>query len=174
MNPNIDPDIFLQAMRRLAGAVSVITTGTGSDRTGFTATSVTSFSADPPRLLFCVNRASSSWSTLRDYRSFGVNILDSEHQDVADRFSGRQGEKGAERFRGQRWKTLVTGAPLLEGALAAIDCTIDDVIERHTHAIVIGRIEAVDLGRWSDPLLYWSGLYRTICDIETVPFSAVG
>ena len=173
MNPNIHPDVFLQAMRRWAGAVSVITTGAGVDRTGFTATSLTSFSADPPSLLFCINRNSSSWSTLRDYRSFGVNILDATQQVIADRFSGRNGEKGSERFLGQHWKTLVTGSPLLDGALAAIDCTVEDIIERHTHAIVIGRIEAVDLGRWSDPLLYWSGLYRTIRDVKTVPFSAV-
>jgi flavin reductase (DIM6/NTAB) family NADH-FMN oxidoreductase RutF len=63
---------------------------------------------------------------------------------------------------------------LLEGALAAIDCTVEEVIERHSHAIVIGRIEAVDLGNWSDPLLYWSGLYRTTRDLPSVPFAAVG
>lgn len=173
MNPSIDPSTFRQAMRRLAGGVSVITVGSGADRTGFTATSVTSFSAEPPRLLVCVNREASSWSTLTDYRSFGVNLLGAEQQDLADRFAGRSGEKGSARF-GARWKTLVTGAPLLEGALAAIDCTVEEVIERQSHAIVIGRIEAVDLGRWSDPLLYWSGVYRTIRDLEAVPFSAVG
>ena len=173
-NPSIDPSTFRQAMRRLAGGVSVITVGSGADRTGFTATSVTSFSAEPPRLLVCVNREGSSWSTLSDYRSFGVNLLGAEQQDLADRFSGRTGEKGSARFFGAPWKTLVTGAPLLEGALAAIDCTVEEVIERESHAIVIGRIEAVDLGRWSDPLLYWSGVYRTIRDLETVPFSAVG
>ena len=174
MNPSIDPSTFRQAMRRLAGGVSVITVGSGADRTGFTATSVTSFSAEPPRLLVCVNREASAWSTLTDYRSFGVNLLGAEQQDLADRFSGRTGERGSARFFGARWKTLVTGAPLLDGALAAIDCTVEEVIERQSHAIVIRRIEAVDLGRWSDPLLYWSGVYRTIRDLEAVPFSAVG
>ena len=174
MNPSIDPSTFRQAMRRLAGGVSLITVGSGADRTGFTATSVTSFSAEPPRLLVCVNREASSWATLADYGSFGVNLLAAEQQDLADRFAGRNGEKGPARFFGAKWKTLVTGAPVLEGALAAIDCTVEEVIERHSHAIVIGRIEVVDLGRWSDPLLYWSGVYRTIRDLEAVPFSAVG
>jgi len=63
---------------------------------------------------------------------------------------------------------------VLEGALASIGCSVEEVIERQFHAIVIGRIEAVDLGRWSDPLLYWSGVYRTIRDLKAVPFSAVG
>ncbi len=174
MNPSIDPSTFRQAMRRLAGGVGVVTVGSGADRTGFTATSVTSLSAEPPTVLVCINRNASSWSALSDYRSFGINLLNADQQPLADRFSGRTGEKGSARFFGARWKTLVTGAPLLEGALAAIDCTVEEVIERHSHAIVIGRIEAVELGRWSDPLLYWSGIYRTTRDLETVPFSAVG
>ena len=174
MNPAIDPTIFRQAMRRLAGGVGVITVGTGEDRTGLTATSVTALSAEPPRLLVCINRSASAWPLLTEYGSFGVNLLDSNQQDLADRFAGKSGEKGPARFTGTRWKSLVTGAPLLEGALAAIDCTVEEVIERHSHAIVIGRIEAVDLGNWSDPLLYWSGLYRTTRDLPSVPFAAVG
>ena len=174
MKPAIDPTIFRQAMRRLAGGVGVITVGTGEDRTGLTATSVTALSAEPPRLLVCINRTASAWPLLTEYGSFGVNLLDSNQQDLADRFAGKGGEKGPARFAGARWKSLVTGAPLLEGALAAIDCTVEEVIERHSHAIIIGRIEAVDLGNWSDPLLYWSGLYRTTRDLPSVPFSAVG
>ncbi len=174
MNPTIDPAAFRQAMRRLAGGVGLITVGTGDDRTGLTATSVTSLSADPPRLLVCINRSASAWPILKEYGAFGVNLLDANQQDLADRFAGKSGEKGAARFAGARWKSLVTGAPLLNGALAAIDCTIEEIIERHSHAIVIGRIEAVELGDWSDPLLYWSGVYRTTRDLPAVPLVRVG
>jgi flavin reductase (DIM6/NTAB) family NADH-FMN oxidoreductase RutF len=173
MSSAIDPKAFRQAMRRLAGGVGIITVGSGADRTGLTATSVTSLSAEPPRLLVCINRNASAWPLLAEYGTFGVNLLDSNQHDVADRFAGRNGEKGNARFAGGRWKSLVTGAPLLEGALAAIDCTVEEIIERHSHAIVIGRIEAVDLGEWSDPLLYWSGVYRTTRDLPSVPFSSV-
>ena len=170
MNPTIEPATFRQAMRRLAGGVGLITVGTGDDRSGLTATSVTSLSADPPRLLVCINRSTSAWPKLAEYGVFGVNLLHSNQQDLADRFAGKSGEKGADRFAGVRWKSLVTGAPLLDGALAAIDCTIEEIIERHSHAIVIGRIEAVDLGVCSDPLLYWSGTYRTTRDLPSMPF----
>ena len=126
MNPAIDPALFKQAMRRLAGGVAVITVGAGADRTGFTATSVTSLSADPPRLIVSLNRATSSWPVLNDYKSFGVNLLSSGQEPIADRFAGRGGEKGAARFFGSKWKTLVTGTPLLADALAAIDCTVEE------------------------------------------------
>ena len=166
MNPAIDPALFKQAMRRLAGGVAVITVGAGADRTGFTATSVTSLSADPPRLIVSLNRATSSWPVLNDYKSFGVNLLSSGQEPIADRFAGRGGEKGAARFFGSKWKTLVTGTPLLADALAAIDCTVEEIIQRHSHAIVIGRIEAVDFGSADDPLLYWSAAYRRIAPLE--------
>ena len=174
MNPSIDPAAFRQAMRRLAGGVGLITVGSGDDRAGLTATSVTSLSAEPPRLLVCINRNSSAWPLLAEYRSFGVKLLDAGQQDLADRFAGRGGEKGPARFSGARWKSLVTGTPLLEDALASFDCTVEEIIERHSHAIVIGRIEAVDLGHWSDPLLYWSGVYRTTRDLPAEPFAVAG
>jgi flavin reductase (DIM6/NTAB) family NADH-FMN oxidoreductase RutF len=174
MNPAIDPAIFRQAMRRLAGGVGVITVGSGEERTGLTATSVTSLSAEPPRLLVCVNRNASAWPLIDEFRTFGVNLLDASQQIIADRFAGKNGEKGAARFVGARWKSLFTGAPLLEGALAAFDCTVEEIIERHSHAIVIGRIEAVDVGEWSDPLLYWSGGYLTTRDLPAKTFAVAG
>jgi flavin reductase (DIM6/NTAB) family NADH-FMN oxidoreductase RutF len=174
VNPKINPEAFNQAIRRLAGGVSIVTVGFGADRSGLAVKWVTTLDNDPRRLLLTIERNQSVSQRISDYRSFGVNILSAEQQDLADRFAERTTNSEPARFFGAPWKTLVTGAPLLEGALAAIDCTVEEVIERQSHAIVIGRIEAVDLGRWSDPLLYWSGVYRTIRDLETVPFSAVG
>jgi len=174
MSPILDPAAFRQGMRRLAGGVAVITVGSGEDRTGLTATSVTSLSAEPPRLLVCINRSASAWPLLADFRAFGVNLLDADQQPIADRFAGRNGEKGPARFAGARWKSLVTGAPLLDGALAAFDCTVEEIIERHSHAIVIGRIEAVDHGAWNEPLLYWAGSYRMISDLPDKQFAVAG
>lgn len=152
-------DEFRGAMRELAGAVSVISCGEGERRAGFTATSVSSLSADPPTLVVCVNRSSSSWPTLRDARSFGVNILSASHRELAHRFAGRTGAEGAERYEGGHWITLSTGAPLLSDALAAFDCSVEEIIERHSHAIVIGRIEAVRRRGGGGALVYWRGDY---------------
>lgn len=152
---------FRSAMRTLAGAVSVLTVGEGEDRTGFTATSVSSFSMEPPRVSAFVNKNSSSWPILKRYEAFGVNILAEDQSAVADRFAGRHGTKGQDRFAEAKWITAVTGAPLLDGALVAIDCRLEEAIERHTHAILIGQVCAVRLaGTDVDPLLYWHGRYR--------------
>jgi hypothetical protein len=78
-------DEFRAAMRELAGAVSVISCGQGKRRAGFAATSVSSLSLDPPTLILCVNRSSSSRPILRQARSFGVNILSASHRELAHR-----------------------------------------------------------------------------------------
>ena len=123
---------------------------------------VTSLSASPPRLMTCINKSASAWPILSEYRSFGINLLSAEQTDLANRFAGRGGEKGLQRYEGAEWYTAVSGAPLLVDAMAAIDCTVEEVIERHSHAIVIGRIEAVKVTQDDTPLIYWSGDYRTI------------
>ena len=150
---------FRNAMRQLAGGVSVITVGRDQDISGMTVTSVTSLSAEPPSLLVCINRQSSSWPLFEKYGAFAVNILHSEQQDIAERFTGRGGASGAARFEGAQWTTLATGVPLLADGLAAIDCRIEEVIHRHSHAIVIGRVAAVRVAGQSAALAYWQGEY---------------
>ena len=78
------------------------------------------------------------------------------------RFAGRGGEKGAARYAGASWSTGRTGAPLLDGALAALDCEVEELIERHSHAIVIGRVREIRLGGEDAALLYWRGDYERL------------
>ncbi|SFB86848.1 NADH-FMN oxidoreductase RutF, flavin reductase (DIM6/NTAB) family [Bosea sp. CRIB-10] len=153
---------FRAALRHLAGGVSVITTGQGADRTGLTVTSLSSLSAEPPTVMFGLNLSSSSFPVLARHRSFGVNFLNATQKQIADRFAGRAGEKGEARYAGASWTTGVTGAPLLEGALAALDCEVEELIERHSHAIVIGRVREVRLGGDDAALVYWRGDYERL------------
>ena len=153
---------FRTAMRALAGGVSVISVGRGKDISGMTVTSVTSLSVEPATLLVSVNRQSSSFPLLQRYGSFGVNILTAEQLDIAERFAGKGGLKGAERFAGAQWVTRATGVPLLVGGLASIDCDVEEIIERHSHAIVIGRVRDVITSVPSTALTYWDGQYVAI------------
>ena len=159
---DVASDDFRSAMRHLAGGVSVITVGRGKDITGMTVTSVSSLSVDPPSLVVSINRASSSWPLLERHGFFGVNILTADQLDVAERFTGKGGLKGAERFAGATWTTAASGVPLLVGALAAIDCEAEDIIERHSHAIVIGRVLDLRLSSRTAALAYWQGQYVAI------------
>lgn len=94
-------------------------------------------------MLVCINRSATRRPLLDRVGHFAVNLLGDRHQGLADRFAGRHGVAGADQFGRGGWTTLATGAPVLGDALAAFDCAIEEIIERHSHAIVIGRVEAV-------------------------------
>jgi flavin reductase (DIM6/NTAB) family NADH-FMN oxidoreductase RutF len=162
LDHEVSSDEFRGAMRHLAGGVSVITAGRGRDISGMTVTSVSSLSVDPPTLIVSINREASSWPLVKRYGFFGVNILTSDQIDIAERFTGKGGLKGAARFAGADWTTRASGVPLLVGALAAIECEVEDIVERHSHAIVIGRVLDVAVSARTAALAYWQGRYVAI------------
>ena len=137
---HVDPVSLKQAMRRMVGGVSVITAGIGDERTGLTATSAISLSMEPPTMLICVNKTSSTWPVILRRRHFCVNVLHADQEHVAARFAGAGGVKGVARYDGADWTVMGSGASGLDGALAVIDCEVDDIIERHSHGIVIGAV----------------------------------
>jgi flavin reductase (DIM6/NTAB) family NADH-FMN oxidoreductase RutF len=153
---------FRGAMRHLTGGVSVITAGRGKDITGMTVTSVSSFSVDPPTLIVSINRDASSFPLIRRHGAFGVNILAADQLDIAERFAGKGGLKGADRFAGARWMTAVSGVPLLVGALSAVDCEVEEIFERHSHGIIIGRVRDVRNSTRNAALAYWHGQYVAV------------
>jgi flavin reductase (DIM6/NTAB) family NADH-FMN oxidoreductase RutF len=158
----VSPADFRVAMRHLTGGVSVITAGRGKDITGMTVTSVTSLSVEPPTLLVSINRDASSFPLIRRHGAFGVNILNADQLDVAERFAGKGGLKGADRFAGSKWVTSVSGVPLLVGALSAFDCEVEEIVERHSHGIVIGRVRDVRNSTRNAALAYWHGQYVAV------------
>ena len=160
------PDEFRIAMRNLAAGVSVVATGYGKARAGLTVTSVSSLSIDPPCLLVCIGRSSGTLAALRANQAFGVSVLAENQQSIADRFAGRGGVRGAARFAGSHWITGITGAPFAVGALSAIECTLEKMVEWHSHAIVVGQVRSVRLNEAAGPLVYWHGDYRNIEDAE--------
>ncbi|MFT4117609.1 flavin reductase family protein [Bradyrhizobium sp.] len=152
---------FRGLMRRLAGGVSIITAGRGGEISGMTVTSLTSLSASPPRLLVSVNRQASSFALIERYRAFGVNILGSDQQDVAGQFSnGRL--KGAQRFEGIPWSAGSSGVPLLRNSLATVECQVEEIIERHSHGIIVGSLSSFELSPQLSGLVYWNGQYIEI------------
>ena len=163
LNREVSAHDFRGAMRHLVGAVSVITVGRGEDISGMTVTSLSSLSVDPPSLIVSVNRAASSWPLLKRYGLFGVNILSHDQTGIAERFSGKNGLKGAERFAGAEWISRgPAGVPLLVGALAAIACEVEEIVERHSHGIVIGRVRYLQVAPHGSALAYWHGDYVAI------------
>jgi flavin reductase (DIM6/NTAB) family NADH-FMN oxidoreductase RutF len=152
---------FRSVMRRLAGGVSVVTAGRDDDITGMTITSLTSLSASPPRVLISMNRQASSFALLERYRMFGVNILGSDQQELAARFSNRE-LSGNQRFEGTTWFAGSTGVPLLGNSLATMECQVEEIIERYSHGIVVGSLRSFDLSHRLSGLVYWNGQFIEI------------
>jgi flavin reductase (DIM6/NTAB) family NADH-FMN oxidoreductase RutF len=158
LNHPIELSAFEDAMRQMAGGVSVITAGVGEERTGLTVISAVSLSMTPSTMVVCVNRSASAWPVINRRRHFCVNALGAHHRSVADKFAGVGGVKGAARYEGARWSPLETGALALDDCVASVDCAVEEFVERHSHAIVIGAVRAVRING-GPPLLYSQGQY---------------
>ena len=146
------------AMRHLVGGVCVVTAGVNEDRTGTTVTSATSLSLNPPTMVACVNHNASVLPIIRRYRHFCINILADNQQHIAERFAGQTGLKGAARYAGTDWSALVTGAGVLDDALASIDCELAHDLDWHSHTIVLGTVRDLRTGS-GQALVYSHGRY---------------
>lgn len=111
-------------------------------------------------MLVCVNRNASAWPIIQCERHYCLSILDARHQEIADRFAGRGGVTGSARYEGARWRQFATGASGLRDALVVIDCAVEEIIERHSHGIIIGAVQSVHLGGGADALVYGHGRCR--------------
>ncbi len=157
-----DRDAFRAAMRHLVGGVSIVTMGSGADRRGMTATSVTSLSAEPPSLIVCIKQSASGLPLLRNHGFFGVSILGHDHQEIANRFSGRAGLDGEARFADAVWEGRPGYPPILADALASFECEVEDMIDRFSHTIVIGRVTESRAFGGDGALVYWRAAYGRI------------
>jgi len=163
---------FRGAMRHLTGGVSIITAGRGREVSGMTVTSVTSLSVDPPTLIVSINRDASSFPLLKRTGAFGVNILNADQIEIAERFAGKGRLKGVDRFIGAEWFAAVSGVPLLVDALAALDCEVEEIIERHSHGIVVGRVRQIRSSTREAALAYWHGDYVAVDQDEAAAILA--
>jgi flavin reductase (DIM6/NTAB) family NADH-FMN oxidoreductase RutF len=115
-----------------------------------------------PSLVICLERSSSTLALLTQAGTFAVNILAAQHGALASRFAGRDGVDGEARFEEGDWFLLKTGAPALVDALASLDCRVEEIFERHTHAIVIGAVQVVRVGGKRSGLLHWRSRFETL------------
>jgi flavin reductase (DIM6/NTAB) family NADH-FMN oxidoreductase RutF len=152
---------FREAMSRVASPVAIVTTDGPGGRAGFTCTAFASVSDDPPTVLVCLNQASRSAAAFRANPAFAINVLPERLRALADRFSGLDGTPLSERFASETWQAGSGGAPLLEGALASLDCHMEEVQRIGSHQMMIGRVLSVRLGPGEPPLFYHRRAYRS-------------
>ncbi|MEP4030473.1 flavin reductase family protein [Roseibium polysiphoniae] len=155
-------DAFKSAMRVLASGVTVITAGEGDGRRGVTASAVCSVTMEPPTLLVCVNRAGESYEAIREAGSFCVNLLCGDSEEAALCFAGQTERRGVEQFAPFSWTSLKTGAPVLEGALANIDCEISDTIDKGSHAVFFGTVREVRVREGTAALVHFNRNFTSV------------
>jgi flavin reductase (DIM6/NTAB) family NADH-FMN oxidoreductase RutF len=157
-------------LRSFAAGVTVVTTRDREGRpSGLTASAFTSVSLDPPLVLVCVDHTATAHPDLRDRGWFAVNVLRREQEALSRRFAVSGGDK----FRGVPCHEGRTGLPLLDGALATLECRIVDTHEAGDHTIFIGQVESasVEDGR---PLVHFYGDYHSLTSESGAPPSDAG
>jgi flavin reductase (DIM6/NTAB) family NADH-FMN oxidoreductase RutF len=162
---SIDPQLLRALLRHQASTVTVVT-APGTPPAGFTATSFTSVSLDPPLVSFCLNRSSSSWPTVAGAEHVGVHLLAQRQHELARRFA----TSGIDRFGAPTvWRTGPHEVPVLDGTLAWLVCRIVDRVAAGDHVVVLAEPLHAQHGYQDSPLLYHQGRYA--CLAPLVPMS---
>jgi flavin reductase (DIM6/NTAB) family NADH-FMN oxidoreductase RutF len=157
----VDPLEFRGIIGHFATGVTIITTADGDRLHGMTANAVSSLSLDPVMLLICVDKASHTHAMLDAGRVFAVNIL-GEHQEAVSRIFAKKGEPEDGTLRGQAFRRGQTGAPILDGCLAYVECRVANVLDGGDHSIFLGEVVSEGVADEVKPLLFYRGGYHTL------------
>ena len=152
---------FRDAMGQFCTGV-VIVAGVGEGQmTGFAAQSFVSLSLEPPLIAVCPAKSSTSWPRIRDTGSFCINVLGDDQRQVSEVFaqSGQVADIG--------WRPAVSGAPILDGVLAYVDCALTAEHDAGDHTIAIGReLDIGILDGTRGPLLFFRGGYGEFLETQ--------
>lgn len=144
---------FRQVLGHFASGVTVVASLQDGAPVGLAVASFASLSLEPPLVLFCADKSSSSWPRIRETGVFSVNILSEDQEDICRVFASKADDK----FAGIGWHKSALGAPIIEGVLAWIDCEISDVVDEGDHEVVVGRVRELEVVHEGGPLVFFRG-----------------
>jgi flavin reductase (DIM6/NTAB) family NADH-FMN oxidoreductase RutF len=145
---------FKEMFRRHAAGVAIITVNYQGEPYGFTATSVASLSARPPRFTFNMARSSRSWPAVANTTHIGVHMLGLENQELAERFAGT-----SNRFGGDHWALGPHDVPILKDVAGWLIGKIQMRLSFENNAVVVVEVVDGQVGDDGSPLLYHAGGY---------------
>ncbi len=157
---SIPPDLFKTVLSRWASGVTVVTCRRDGGIHGMTASSFSSVSMNPPLVLICVDRRNRTHGFIQEQRCFGIHILERKQEEVSNQCAGFRGEEGNQLLDATH-RAEATGAPILDGALAWMDCRLWQEYDGGDHTIFVGEIVAAGAGE-GDPLLWYARGYGGI------------
>jgi flavin reductase (DIM6/NTAB) family NADH-FMN oxidoreductase RutF len=157
---SIEPAAFRSTLAQWASGVTVVTTQAEDVRIGLTVSSFSSVSLTPPLILVCIGKRSKSHQAYTESTGFAVNILTETQIELAKQFAGMIPDI-EDRFSGVETSTAKTGAPILPGVLAWLDCKTYQVVDAGDHSLLLGEVIAAHIEPDQAPLLYlnrrWGG-----------------
>jgi flavin reductase (DIM6/NTAB) family NADH-FMN oxidoreductase RutF len=158
----INQDDFRDALRHFPAGVTIVTVKAGDKIHGLTVSAFVSVSPTPPLISVIIDHKGYGYELFEQSNAvFAVNILREGQEELSNRFAFSK----EDRFAMGNWSTAVTGAPVLEDALAWLDCTVYSRHTAGTHTIYIGEVQASKvIEADGKPLVYWNRDYRTIDD----------
>lgn len=155
----VDSAAYRNAISRFLTGVTIVTTVADEKPSGLTATAIASVTLEPPTLLACLNRHSTTCQAIVQAGRFTVNVLASDQTDIAKLFASRETDKFQQLAElGHGIETGSFGTPHLRGALASIDCAVSATTDIGTHRIFFGEVQQVRCTEGS-PLGYFRGAF---------------
>jgi 3-hydroxy-9,10-secoandrosta-1,3,5(10)-triene-9,17-dione monooxygenase reductase component len=160
---DVPPDLFRLVMGHFATGVSVVTAFDGERPAGITVNALSSVSLQPALVMVALDRRRFITPTVRASGRYAVNVLGEGDQALSDCFAGAEVKPGRNDFCGAAWRPGHTGLPLLEGAIATLECTTVETFSAGDHDLFIGRVDALASGPGDPmPLLYFRRRYLRI------------
>ena len=159
----LDPDVLRQVMRRWSTGVTIVTAQHQGVRHGMTVSSFTSVSLQPPLVLVMLEQSTRTHALVSATGFFGVSVLSSEQKAISECFAGQECED-EDRFTGLETHSLVSGAPLINGSLAYLDCRVLAQFISGSNTLFIAEVLAAQPGEKSPPLIYFDRKYRQLQD----------
>lgn len=159
----VSASAFRAALAKRAAGVAIVTARCGAEVQGMTVTDYAGASLAPPLLLLCAAKTANTLGAITRGRNFCLNLLAENQRALASKFADKAQE--TRRFDGLDCAAAVTGAPLIPGALAALDCSLAAAHDAGDHTILIGQVEAVSLSAadaGGAPLLYYAAGFRRL------------
>src|SRR5579863_719062 len=154
-----DSEHFREVLGRLPTGVVVVTGGDTEHPSGLVCGSFMSVSLDPPLVAVAPAKSSTSWPAIATAGMFCANVLAEGQEELARRFAASGGDK----FDGIGWRPApATGAPLLDGISAWIDCRIYNQIEAGDHWLVLGEVLELSVQRDGGALVFHGGAFHQL------------
>ena len=157
-HPPVTPSQLRTVLGHFATGLTIITATTPDGPAGFTCQSFASLSLDPALVTFSPARTSSTWPLLRAAGNFTVNILPAEHEHLSGQFA----RSGSDKFAGVGYTASPLGNPVLDQALAWVDCELHQEYDGGDHTIVVAAVRALAAREAAEPLIFYKGAYARV------------